>query len=87
MRQREGSTYRLLDGKRFVVSVGGAYVCDGAHRRPVLGIHPRWKNGTWWNLPLPHLRFYRCWRCRRVGGLVAYRLYSKLMRRVCVVPR
>lgn len=88
LKQRPGMTYRVLDGGRFTVAVGGAYVCDGGHRRPDVTLIMRRPGRTPVSatLPLPHVRFRRAFRLRRIGGLVVYRAYSRAMRALCI-PR
>lgn len=91
MHRRNGHTYRILDGERFTLAFCGDYVCDGSHRRPVIDVIDRRKPNTSRvgygpkriaTIPLPHVRFHRCHRFRRIGGLRWYRIYSRAIRRL-----
>lgn len=90
LRQRRGVTYRVLDGGRFTVAVGGNYVCDGGHRRPDVTLimrHPgKRRSPSRVTIPLPHVRFLPCYRRRRFGGMLVYRAYQRVMWTLCV-PR
>ncbi len=94
MKQRSGSSVRILDGERFTLIFGSAYICDGGHRRPNIRIVDRkypndsirgYAPKTLTTIPLPHIRFRRCFRFRRIGGLVMYRAYHRAMRALCKV--
>lgn len=98
MKQRgNGGGHRLLDGERFTVSIGSDYICDGGHRRPKVRIIDRKldSNGKMRGkrghrsvtIPLPHVRFRRCYRLRHVGGMQVFRAYQRVMRAICVAPR
>jgi hypothetical protein len=81
MTRRPGHTYRILDGERYTLAFGGNYIADGSHRRPVINIiRDRHQVAS---VPLPHVRFRRCYRLRRIGGLRWYRLWHRGMRRLC----
>lgn len=90
MQLRRGMTYRLYDGERFTVSFGTNYIADGSHRRPLIVIIDRQRfHGERFKsiiIPLPHVRFYRCFRFRRLGALKFYGLWHRGMRRLCLNP-
>lgn len=92
-----GGGARLLDSDRFTISIGSSYVHDGGHRRPTVCIIDRKLDADGKlrgkcghrsvEIPLPHVRFHRCYKLRRIGGLYVYRVYQRAMRRICVAPR
>jgi len=87
MTLRAGHTYRIYDGSRLTVAIGGSYICDGSHRRPSVSIIDRRRNYRRVTLPLPHVRFRRCYKLRHVGGLKWYRLWHRAIRHICAAPR
>jgi hypothetical protein len=95
MQQRAGHLARILDGERFTIVFASSYLADGSHRRPVIDVvdrrHPNdsprgYAPKRIARIPFLHVRFMRCYRLRRVGGLRWYRLWHRGVRRLVESP-
>jgi hypothetical protein len=89
---REGGTTRIYDGNRWHVAIGGAYICDGGHRRFEIrvwnGSGRGYVNSTRdFTLFVPKLSFHRAFKLRWFGALFLYRIQTRVLRRLALRPK
>lgn len=89
MQVRPGTTYRILDGQRWHIAIGGKYITDGSHRPFEVRV---WKGqgkgyikgvgGPDFTVRVPKLSFYRAWQLRKLGLLAVWKLQSRVLTKV-----
>lgn len=89
MKRRQGHTYKIFDGGKFTIAIGGDYICDGGHRTPDVTVHYRQTvegdkiRHRKVRIPLPYVQWRHLYRARRFGGLLVAKLQGRFYHRLC----